>query len=83
MNISLPSWSTLLASLGGAAGIAGVFCTFLGATPTSTVGKAVEGVVSGALVLIAHWHLASTSASAAKAAQVQPTPPVVKGQLIP
>lgn len=82
MNINT-SWSSLLSSLGGAAGVAGVICTLLGATPSSAVGKAVEGIVSGALVLIAHWHLSSTTASAAKAAQIVPLAPVTTTVRIP
>ena len=67
MSFKLPSLSNIITALGGAAGIAGVICTLVGVTPSSTVGTAVEGAVSGLLVLIAHWHATSTVAKAAQA----------------
>lgn len=67
MNLKLPNLSTILASLGGAAGITGVICTLIGTTPSGTIGTAVQGTVSGALVLISSWHAHAVVASAAKA----------------
>jgi hypothetical protein len=76
MNFSLPPWSSILSTLGGAAGITGVICTIVGATPGSTVGKAVEGIVSGVLVIVAHWHASSVVATKAKVKAGATPPPV-------
>ena len=67
MSLKLPSLSAIITALGGAAGIAGVLCTLVGVTPASSVGKVVEGAVSGVLVLISHWHATATVAAKARA----------------
>jgi hypothetical protein len=66
VSFKLPNLSTLIASFGGAAGIAGAICTLLGVTPASPVGKIAQAVVSGGLLLIAHWHGSSVVAEKVK-----------------
>jgi hypothetical protein len=68
MKLTLPNLSTLLAALGGTAGITGVICLFIGTTPSSTIGTAVQGALSGLLVLVSSWHAHSVVATKAKLA---------------
>jgi flavin-binding protein dodecin len=78
MKLTLPNLSAFLASLGGAAGITGIICLLVGTTPSSTIGQAVQGAVSGLLVLIASHHATSVVATRAKLVSAAPQTVQVK-----
>jgi hypothetical protein len=56
MTFKIPSLSAVVAALGGASGIAAVVCLFLGTTPSSTIGQAVQGAVGSGLIWITSHH---------------------------
>lgn len=70
MNVKVPSLATIIATLGGLAGITADICAFVGVTPSSNVGKIVEGAVGVGLTWIASHHASATvrAMSSAKAA---------------
>jgi hypothetical protein len=56
MTLKFPNFATIVAGLGGAAGITGLVCLFIGTTPSSTIGQAVLGAVSTGLMWITSHH---------------------------